>query len=107
MDRPKYMFQSMVIAKNREIKLGEEYIAEAFLSVFEENKPYKIILCDIKNNEVVRTKDTLPYDSYHEVSIYKTTPKDTGTFHWGGIIQRKQNDLIREYPFTVEYHVRN
>lgn len=100
---PDYLFESKVVARNTHIKLGEEYIAETFLLAFEHDNPYKVIFCNINNGDLIRTTGTLPY--HYPVSIYKTTPKDTGTFQWGGIVLRKNGDQIREYPFLVEYHV--
>ena len=99
------MYQSRTFAKNDNIKLGETYEAEAFICIERNLEPTRVLRCDVLNSKVVKTKDTLPYDSYYASSVYKVTPKDTGVHKWGGIILLHENDKIIEYPFMKQYYV--
>lgn len=101
-----YDFQAIAVSNKTELKLGEKYIADIHLSAVNKNNPPRVILCQVKNGQLTKTKDTLEYDYTVQCSTYQLTTKSIGNFEWGGVIIQNINGQKKEYPFTLTYSVK-
>ena len=105
--RIEYSYRAIVISKNNNLKLGEEYVADIRLSAMNKNNPPLVLLGheNDSTNEFIPNGDTLHYNFDDESAIYKITPKQVGIFVLEGEII--SNFPGEEYPFefSVKYNV--
>lgn len=102
-----FTYKAIVIPVKSKIKLGEEYKAEVYLCVENKNNPFKVVLCNLVNDQLIPTKDTLNRSPVYNCPEYRINPKKTGTYVWSGEIKRKDAEgLLHIYLFKCEYEVR-
>jgi len=103
-----YTYAAIVVPEKSVLKRGEEYKAYISISVRYNKNPLRVVLCDLKNDQLVPTKDTLINNSQEQSLEYRFKVKQTGTYIWAGMILQKEADgFVRHLPFKCEYKVIN
>lgn len=100
-----YNYKPFIFPQKKTIKLGEEYQAIITLStdIDEFNKDAKILLGEFIKGVFKPKHDTI---TYTQGAIYSLTPKQKGTYNWGGIIFLNENYIKRHYSFSETFEVK-
>jgi len=101
-----FTYKAIAIPVKSKIKLGEEYKAVVYLCVENKRNPFKVVLCNLVNDQPIPTKDTLNRSSIYNCPEYRIKPQKYGTYEWSGEIKRKDIEgQIHIYAFKCKYEV--
>jgi hypothetical protein len=103
-----YTYRPIVVANSTELKLGEEYIADIRLSIFNKLNPPIVLRgkIDDSSHVFIPNGDTLPVSQEYETTIYKVTPKEIGRYEWHGEIISNIPNVKYPFPFSMSFNVR-
>lgn len=96
----------IIVHENSNIKLGDSYNADIYVSAFKSNDQFKVILCDsidTVHNKMYRIK--LQLDMSNGLVSYQFKPKKKGKYFLQGGIKYYGDSTDKIYLFKKEYHV--
>ncbi len=102
------IYKAIGVSADKQIKLGEEFIAKVFLTEINCNDLPTVMATDsfdITNTDISMYKDTILFDQSTFSHTYRCSPKELGEHRWGVLMSKIIDGEERFFGFSDTYVV--